>query len=140
VIVHQKRQREPVGKILDRLRPPPKNGAALFIKPLKMIEKISGGHPSGQPEARAVGNRPVSDHEQPAFVAPNGFVARQRRRIAHDQESGRAASRVEQQAHQEFLANRRNLYFSLEAKPTAPAKETTIRRRCESPVAKSPRP
>jgi hypothetical protein len=84
-----------------------------------MIEKISGGHPASQPETRPIGNRAVGDHEQPAFVAPNGFVARQRRRVAHHQESGRAASRVKQ-AHQEFLATSGNLYFSLAAKLPRP--------------------
>src|SRR6266404_204665 len=115
VIVHEKRQRELVGKILDILRPAPENRPGLFVNALQMIEKIAGRHAPRQPKTRAIRDRAIRDYEDPALVIPNALIPRERRCVAEDQESGSAASRVKQQAHQEFLATSRNLYSSLEA-------------------------
>src|SRR6266404_1159983 len=112
-IVHDKRERKLLGKIFHRLRTVPESRPALFVDALQVIEKIAGGNAPRQPEARPFRNRAVRNHEKPAFIIPNGFISRKCRRRAYDHQSGGAAHRVKQQAHHEFLATSRNLYFSL---------------------------
>src|SRR5260221_9340631 len=115
VIVHEKRQRELVGKILDILRPAPENRPGLFVNALQMIEKIAGRHAPRQPKTRAIRDRAIRDYEDPALVIPNALIPRERRCVAEDQESGSAASRVKREANQEFLSTSRNVYASLES-------------------------
>jgi hypothetical protein len=93
-----------IRKVFDVLGAESKNRSARFVNSLQAVKKIAGRHAPGQPKTGSLGNRSVRDSEQTAFIIPNALISSKGSCCTEHQQSGNAASRKKQQAHQEFLA------------------------------------